>query len=188
MDVQGTVWLNGVPVPARTGTVFPGDSVQTQERAIANLHASGSNVMVLADTVVWFHLGEVLLDSGGVAVATMNEMSVQAGGVRVTPVTTGTWTQFQVISQDGTVQVLAQKGDVRVSDSKGTTTVSQGQQVTREDEEKKKRKKREGAMPPEQTGLLSSKKAILIGLGVGGGATAWVLTRPDDPLSPYKPK
>ena len=131
----------------------------------------------------------VTMQHGGVMIATMKGMSVQAGEVRVTPVTTGTWTQYQVTSEDGTVQVAAQQGDVKVSDSDGTTTVSQGQQTTREDAEKKKKKQRKGAYVPYggNTGLLSSKWAIWTGIAAGGGVTAWVLTRPDDPLSPYKP-
>ena len=188
LEVQGVAWLNG-STPARTQAVFPGDWLQTQERSVANLHASGSNVTVQAETLVQFKPEEVTVQHGGVTVATMKGMSVQAGEVRVTPVATREWTQFQVASEDGTVQVLAQKGDVQVSDSEGTTTVSQGQQTTRDDAEKKKKKRRKGAYVPYggNAGWLSTKAAMWIGLAAGGGVTAWVLTRSDDPLSPHVP-
>ena len=93
-----------------------------------------------------------------------------------------------MISEDGTVQIIAQQGDLRVSDSDGTTVVPQGQQVTREDAQKKKKKKR-GAYVPYggQAGILSSKWAMWAGIAAGGGITGWVLTRPDDPLSPHVP-
>ena len=188
LEVQGTAFLNGLAA-ARSQAVFPGDLLLTKGQTVANLHASGSNVTVLAETLVQFNPEEVGIQHGGVTVATMKGMSVQAGEVRVTPVATREWTQFQVASEDGTVQVLAQKGDVQVSDSEGTTTVSQGQQTTRDDAEKKKKKRRKGAYVPNggQNGLLSTKLAMWIGLAAGGGVTTWVITRHDDPLSPHVP-
>jgi len=188
LEVQGVAWLNGSPMQARTQAVFPGDMLQTKDQAVANLHASGSNVTVQPETLVQFNPEEVGIQHGGVTVATMKGMSVQAGDVRVTPVLASVWTQYQVTSEDGTVQVLAQKGDVQINDCEGTTTVLQGQQATRKDSDKRKKCKKGGYVPyAGQAGLLSSKWAIIAGVAAGGGVTGWVLTRPDDPLSPHVP-
>ena len=187
LEVQGTAWLNGA-APARTQAVFPGDWLQTQEHSVASLHASGSNVTVQAETLVQFKPEEVTVQHGGVTVATMKGMSVQAGEVRVTPVLPSVWTQYQVTSEDGTVQVLAQKGDVQINDCEGTTTVLQGQQATRKDSEKRKKCKKSTYVPyGGQAGLLSTKAAMWAGIAAGGAVTGWVLTRHDDPLSSHVP-
>ena len=187
LEVQGTAFLNGLAA-ARSQAVFPGDLLLTKGQTVANLHASGSNVTVMAETLVQFNPEEVGIQHGGVTVATMKGMNVQAGDVRVTPVLPSVWTQYQVTSEDGTVQVLAQKGDVLVNDCEGTTTVLQGQQATRKDSEKQKKCKKGRYVPyGGQAGLLSTKTAMWIGLAAGGGVAAWVLTRPDDPLSPHVP-
>ena len=187
LEVQGTAFLNGAAA-ARTQAVFPGDTLLTKEQTVANLHASGSNVTMQAETLVQFNPEEVGIQHGGVTVATMKGMSVQAGDVRVTPVLPTVWTQYQVTSEDGTVQVLAQKGDVLINDCEGTTTVLQGQQATRKDSEKRKKCKKNAPVPyGGQAGWLSTRAAMWIGLASGGGVTAWVLTRSDDPLSPHVP-
>jgi hypothetical protein len=186
VDVRGSVWLNGSSLP-RSGVVFPGDWLQTQEKAGANLHAAGTNVVVLAETLVQFQPSLLAVEYGGVTVVTSTGMTVQACEVRVTPTVQG-WTEFQVANADGKVHVNAQKGDVIVSDSEGKTTVSQGQQTTRECSSGKKLGKRGGYVPPGgQGGILSSRLAIYTGIGVVGGVTTWVLLQGDEPLSPWVP-
>ena len=96
---------------------------------------------------------------------------------------------------DGTVQIAARKGDLTISDDTGTTaTLAQGQETTRDDsqsqndDKKKKKKKRRaaGAAPAAGGGILDSPWAIGIGGGAVAGATAWVLIRGDEPVSPAK--
>src|SRR5258707_5338343 len=50
---NGTAWVNGSTVP-KSAAVFAGDLVQTRPDSSANLNASGSSVMVLADSLVKF--------------------------------------------------------------------------------------------------------------------------------------
>ena len=50
---KGSTWINGSEVP-HTSAVFPGDLVQTRSDSAASINASGSNVVVLADSLVKF--------------------------------------------------------------------------------------------------------------------------------------
>ena len=50
---KGATWINGAAVP-RTSAIFPGDLVQTRTDSAASINASGSNVVVLADSLVKF--------------------------------------------------------------------------------------------------------------------------------------
>ncbi len=184
---NGAAWVNGSAVPKSTA-VFAGDLVQTRPDSSAHISASGSSVMVLADSLVKFEGPSVELEHGSVRVATGQKLATRAGEVTVKPAG-DSWTEFLVRDVDGTVQIAANKGDVIVQDEQGSTTLQQGQQTTRDDtsnvEKKKKRKRRgAGAATAAGGGILSSAPAVYIGLGVVGGVTTWVLLQGEDPLSP----
>ncbi|MFZ0799794.1 MAG: hypothetical protein WCA13_19730 [Terriglobales bacterium] len=187
---SGAAWLNGNEVP-KSAAVFAGDLLQTRPDSTASIQANGSNVMVLADSLVKFQGPAVELEHGAVRVTTSRGLAARAGDVTVKPAS-DSWTEFQVTDVDGRVQIAANKGDVTVQDDKGTTTVTQGQQTTRDDTsdtEKKKKKHRhgQGAATAAQGGIMSSTPAVIGGLAVVGGATAWVWTRSAAPVSPSCP-
>ena len=187
---NGTAWVNGSTVP-KSAAVFAGDMVQTRPDSSANLNASGSSVMVLADSLVKFQGSAVEIEHGAVRVSTAQGLATRAGEVTVKPAGSS-WTEFQVTDVDGRVQIVASKGDVTVQDQQGTTTVQEGQQTTRDDtsnpEQKKKKKRRgSGAATAAGGGILSSSPAIYTGLAIVGGITTWVLLQNDDPLSPACP-
>jgi len=187
---NGAAWVNGNTVP-KSAAVFAGDMVQTRPDSSANLSASGSSVMVLADSLVKFQGSAVEIEHGAVRVSTAQGLATRAGEVTVKPAG-NSWTEFQVTDVDGRVQIVATKGDVTIQDQQGTTTVQEGQQTTRDDTsnpEQKKRKRRRGtgAAPAAGGGILSSNTAIYTGLAIIGGVTTWVLIQDDDPLSPSCP-
>jgi hypothetical protein len=186
---KGTAWINGSQVP-RTSAVFPGDLVQTRSDSMANINASGSNVVVMADSLVKFDGSAVSLEHGSVTVATSKGMSTQSGEVTVVPASTG-WTEFEVKQgPDGTVQVVAQKGDVNVSDGSGTSTVPQGQQTMVDDSQakrKKKRRKAGGAIPAGAGSVLDSPIVVYAGAGTVGGLLTWVLLQDGSPVSAVRP-
>src|ERR1035441_3687145 len=186
---NGAAWLNGSEVP-KSAAVFNGDMLQTRPDSTASIQANGSNVMVLADTLVKFEGPAVELEHGGVRVATSRGLATRAGDVTVKPAS-DSWTEFQVTDVNGEVQIAANKGDVTVQDDKGTTTVTQGQQTTRDDTsdtEKKKRKKRAaGAAVGAGGGVMSSTAAIVGGLGVVAGVGVWIWLQNDAPVSPACP-
>ena len=108
---KGAAWINGGAVP-RTSAVFPGDLVQTRSDSVASINASGSNVVVLADSLVKFEGPAVALEHGTLRVATSKGLSTHTGDITVAPASNG-WTEFEVKQvSDGTVQIMAQKGDV----------------------------------------------------------------------------
>ncbi|MGD1216375.1 MAG: hypothetical protein ABR861_15450 [Terriglobales bacterium] len=180
---NGAAWLNGSEVP-KSAAVFSGDMLQTRPDSTASIQSNGSNVMVLADSLVKFVGPSVELEHGAVRVTTSRGMAARAGDVTVKPAS-NSWTEFQVTDLDGRVQIAANKGDVTVQDDKGTTTVTQGQQTTRDDtadtEKKKKRRRGAGAATAAGGGIMSSTPVIIGGLAAVGGAAIWIWTRQETP-------
>jgi hypothetical protein len=187
---NGAAWLNGSEVP-KSAAVFSGDMLQTRADSSASIQAAGSNVMVLADSLVKFQGPTVEIEHGAVRVTTSRGLAAQAGDVTVKPVS-NVWTEFQVTDVDGRVQIAANKGDLTIQDDKGTTTISQGQQTTRDDTsdtDKKKKKKRRssGAATAAAGGIMSSTGALYGGIVVAGGVAVWLLLQKEPPLSPSCP-
>jgi hypothetical protein len=187
---SGAAWLNGSDVP-KSAAMFSGDLLQTRPDSTANIQSNGSNVMVLADSLVKFEGPTVELEHGAVRVTTSRSLAARAGDVTVKPAS-DSWTEFQVTDVDGRVQIAANKGDVTVQDDKGTTTVTQGQQTTRDDTsdtDKKKKHHRhgQGAQTAAGGGIMSSTPAVYGGLAVAGGVGIWLLTRSGSPVSPDCP-
>jgi hypothetical protein len=184
---NGAAWLNGSEAP-KSAAVFTGDLLQTRPDSTASIQANGSNVMVLADTLVKFEGPTVELEHGAVRVTTSRGLAARAGEVTVKPAS-DSWTEFQVTDVDGQVQIAANKGDLTVQDDKGTTTVTQGQQTTRDDtsdtdKKKKKHRRQNGAATAAKGGIMSSAPVVYGGLAVVGGTAIWVLTRSGNPVSP----
>jgi hypothetical protein len=186
---RGTTWINGSAVP-RTSAVFPGDMVQTRSDSVASINASGSNVVVLADSLVKFEGPAVALEHGSLKVATSRGLSTHTGEITVTPASSG-WTEFEVKQiSDDSVQIMAQKGDVTVSDGSSTSTLSQGQQTTVDNSGEKKKKKRRkvgGAVPASGGAVLDSPIVIYGGAAAVGGLLTWVLLQDGTPVSQAKP-
>ena len=190
---DGAAWLNGNSVP-KSSAIFSGDLVQTRSDSGASIHAPGSSITVLGDSLVQFEGASLKVEHGGVAVATSKAMVTTAGDVRVEPASS-TWTEFNVTDTDGTVRIVARKGDLKITDDQGTTTLQQGQDTTRDeqsdqtDNSKKKSKKKQGvgAAPAAGGGLLDSPIAVGIGGAAVLGITIWVLVKSDNPLSPAEP-
>jgi hypothetical protein len=183
---NGAAWLNGSEVP-KSAAVFTGDLLQTRPNSTASIQANGSNVTVMADTLVKFEGPAVELEHGAVRVTTSRGLAARAGDVTVKPAS-DSWTEFQVTDVDGQVQIAANKGDLTVQDDKGTTTVTQGQQTTVDDTsdtDKKKKKHRHGtgAATAATGGIMSSTGAIVGGLAAVGALTGWALSQSTAPMS-----
>jgi hypothetical protein len=181
---KGTAWLNGGTVP-RSSAVFPGDLVQTKPDSMANINASGSNVMILADSLVKFEGNAVAVDRGGVNVATAKGMSTHAENLTVTPASNA-WTEFEVNNAEGKVQIIARKGDLSISDGSETSTLPQGQQTTRQSATKKTRRSG-GAAPAAGGGFLDSPIVIAVGAAGIGALLTWVAIESSNPSSPAVP-
>ena len=189
----GSAWVNGSTVPKSTA-MFSGDMLQTPPDSTASIQTNGSNVMVMANSLVKFEGPAVEIDHGGVRVTTSRAMAARAGEVTIKPAS-DSWTEFQVVDVDGRVQIAANKGDVTVQDQSGTTTVTQGQQTTRDDtndaEKKKKRKRRSaGAATAAKGGIMSSPKVVYGATAALGGAAAWIWlasSNDEPPVSPACP-
>ena len=97
---NGTAWVNGSTVP-KSAAVFSGDMVQTRQDSTANINASGSSVMVLADSLVKFQGPGVEIEHGAVRISTARGLETHAGEVTIKPAGNA-WTEFQVADVDGT--------------------------------------------------------------------------------------
>jgi hypothetical protein len=192
---DGAAWLNGSHVP-KSSAIFSGDLVQTRSDSAANIHAPGSSVTVLGDSLVEFEGFSLKVEHGGVAVSTSRGMATTAGDVRVAPASNA-WTEFNVTDTDGTVRIAAHKGDLTITDDQGTTTLQQGQETTRDEQseqsdqtdkgKKKNRKQGVGAAPAAGGGILNSPIAIGVGAAAIVGVTTWVLLQGNAPASPTVP-
>lgn len=195
---DGAAWLNGSHVP-KSSAIFAGDLLQTRSDSAANIHAPGSSVTVLGDSLVQFEGASLKVEHGGVFVSTSKGLATTAGEVRVAPAS-NTWTEFNVLDTDGTVRIAARKGDLTVTDDRGTVTLAQGQETTRDeqseptDNSKKKEKEKEkdkkraaGATPAAGGGLLDSPVAVGVGAAAIVGVTTWVLLQGSNPVSPSQP-
>ena len=182
---NGAAWLNGSEVP-KSAAVFVGDMLQTRPDSTASIQSNGSNVMVLADSLVKFEGPAVELEHGSVRVTTSRGLAARAGDVTVKPAS-NSWTEFQMTDVDGRVQIAANKGDVTVQDDKGTTTVTQGQETTRDDttdtEKKKKRRRGAGAATAAGGGIMSSTPVVYGGLAAVGAIGVWVWLQQEPPVS-----
>jgi hypothetical protein len=189
LHANGTAWVNGSVVP-KSAAVFAGDMVQTRPDSSAHIGAAGSSVMVFSDSLVKFEGPAIRVEHGTVRVTTSQKLAARLGEVTVKPAG-NSWTEFQVMDVDGTVQITANKGNVIVQDQQGSTTLQEGQQTTRDDTsnpEKKKRKRRgAGAATAAGGGILSSSPAIYTGVAIVGGITTWVLLQGGAPASPSAP-
>src|SRR5580658_2467105 len=157
---DGAAWLNGSHVP-KSSAIFAGDLVQTRSDSAANIHAPGSSITVLGDSLVQFEGTSLRVEHGGVSVSTSKGVATTAGDVRVAPVSNA-WTEFNVTDVDGTVRIAARKGDLTVTDDDGTVTLAQGQETTRDeqsdqgDKKKKDKQRAGGAAPAAGGGVLDS--------------------------------
>jgi hypothetical protein len=198
---DGAAWLNGSHVP-KSSAIFAGDLVQTRSDSAANIHAPGSSITVLGDSLVQFEGVSLKVEHGAVSVSTSKGVATTAGDVRVAPASSA-WTEFNVTDVDGTVRIAARKGDLTVTDDNGTVTLAQGQETTRDEQsqppqqspdqsdnsKKKNDKKRAvGAAPAAGGGVLNSTVAIGVGAAAISGVTAWVLLQSSNPVSPSTPE
>jgi hypothetical protein len=192
---DGAAWLNGSHVP-KSSAIFAGDLVQTRSDSAANIHAPGSSVTVLGDSLVQFEGASLKVEHGGVSVSTSKGLATTAGDVKVAPASNA-WTEFNVTDTDGTVRIAARKGDLFVTDDNGTVTLAQGQETTRDEQtqqtdnsnnnKKKKRAAGAGAAPAAGGGALSSPIAVGVGAAAIVGVTTWVLLQGSNPVSPSQP-
>jgi hypothetical protein len=191
---NGAAWLNGSHVP-NSSAIFAGDLVQTRSDSAANIHAPGSSITVLGDSLIQFEGAALKVEHGGVSVSTSKGVATIAGDVRVAPVTNA-WTEFNVTDIDGTVRIVASKGDLNVTDGNGKVTLlAQGQQTTVDEQSdqgdnkdrKKDKRRAAGAVPAAGGGVLNSPIAIGVGAAAIVGVTTWVLLQSSNPVSPSTP-
>src|SRR6202167_530734 len=65
---DGAAWLNGSHIP-NSSAIFAGDLVQTRSDSAANIHAPGSSITVLGDSLVKFEGDSLKVEHGGVSVS-----------------------------------------------------------------------------------------------------------------------
>ena len=192
--VSGSTSLNGAAI-AHSSVVFPGDIVETGSSSQAKINAAGASMTVFENSSVKFERSGVSVEDGSIDMgAYKKELTTTAGAVTVTPAL-DTWTEFQMIHLNGTVQIFARKGNINVSEGTETVTLLEGQSATRDDSAtsddsnkgKKRKKKDEGAAPAAHTPVLDSPIVIGVGAGAIGGGLIYVLTRSGSPVSPTVP-
>ena len=189
MKADYGTFVNGTGIP-KSSAIFPGDMIQTRPDALANIIATGTNIIVYSDSLIEYQGDKIKIDRGGMTVTTSKGMAMQGGEVTIKPAL-NTQTEYEVTDSEGTLHVIAHKGDVLIADDTTSTTLPQGQQATRDDssatpaDTTKKKKKRKAAAAPAASGSIMDSPYLLYGgLAVVGGITTWILIKGDDPISP----
>jgi hypothetical protein len=135
----GSAWLNGI-VLEQPSAIFPGDSVQTGAKSVLKIGSSGSNLVVLSDSLIKFEGGVVSVEHGGVKLVTSKLMSARAGSVVAAPAS-ATSTEFEFSDAAGSVRIVALKGDLRISNGSETMILSQGQEAKQKDSDQVRNKR-----------------------------------------------
>jgi hypothetical protein len=192
---NGGVLLNGSTAP-ETATIFPGDTIQIQNKSAARIEVTGSTIDLNSETVVQFESDEIHLDHGSVSVNTSRAFKVRVGCVTVTPVNMD-WTRYVVTDTDSKVKVDALKNDVYIdAHSANPQQVKKSalsrRVIVREGEQKSREEKCGSAADfkdeiAARGAILNSPYVQWPAIGVIGGITCWALCRSDDPISPSGP-
>ena len=161
----GSVSLNGATL-ANSNAVVPGDVIQTRENGTATISASGSSVVLEANTIVRFQGQGVALDRGAVWVATGQKLPVDARDFSITPVS-NQWTQFYITRASGSIGIMARKNDVVVNCGSTSVTVKAGQQLSRPDADNCGLISKKGGAPPAANGPIVTSGSIAAGAFAG---------------------
>jgi hypothetical protein len=167
LHASGKVQVNGTGSRSIT-TLFPGDSIQTDDDSVANIISGGSSVLVMPNASVKFLGNAVEINQGGVVIATSAGMAAEADGLTITPAAQKQ-SQFEVADNEDSVVVAARQGNVAVSDGQQSSTVPQGQETTRQ------KKKKKGGAAPAATGTHEISKTAIIAGGALGALAAGIL-------------
>lgn len=179
--VKGSVWLNGTGIPG-SSALLPGDKIQTNGNAFANIRGSAMNLMVASDTLVNLQSGGMLLNRGLIAIDTGNNFTVHADFATIVAVG-NKWTHFEVRRTEDEVRVLAGNAELHVTGSEGDIVMEPGEETVYAIERDK------GGAPPQATnGTLNDVPwAKIGGSSAAGTILIWSLIHGDDPVSPWKP-
>lgn len=190
---KGEVLRNSAAVSS-SSAVFPGDLIETKADSQATLSVLGSNVIILPGSLVEFQGKSILLEHGGVSVATSQAMIVRVKCMDMVPVSTAL-TQFEVRDVSGTIEVAARKNDIRLDSQPSSTPAKQadsskpgnvlheGEQAKRDESDGCKSEK----ASPGSGGLLSSNWVRYGGVAAVGGILVGILAGSGNPPSPWKP-
>ena len=174
LHTQGEVSVNG-KVAADSTAIMPGDLLETNTGAVANLTTEGSTIVIQEQSIVKYNGDSLTLEHGSVAVGTSKSMSVQVDCLTVVPVSNA-WTQYDVTDVNGQVKVDALKLDVNIlrgatmrtrppeNTAAESAIVHEGQQATRDESEVCGLTR-----VPSTAGSPVNLKWIEIGAGAGGG-------------------
>ena len=189
------VLLNKNPAPA-SSALFPSDFIETPQKAVARIEATGSTAEINPESMVRFQGDELYLEHGSLSVNTSRGLRVRVGCLTVTPVNND-WTHYDVKDVDGKVEVSAFKSDVyiesRSSKPEQARQSEHGRSIVHEGEQKSREEKC-GAAAPETSGSIAGKGAIMnspyakwTAVGIVGFLLCWGVCHGDDPISPAYP-
>jgi len=126
--VQGTVKVNGNPVPDTT-VIFAGDQIQTAAASIATISSQGVMVQLEPNTTAIFTSRALDLGCGEAVVTSSVGTMVRVAGITVTPAAQNI-TRVRVSQMNGTVKVTALENWSVVNNGSIRQTLAPKQSVT----------------------------------------------------------
>jgi hypothetical protein len=113
LHTKGGVFLNGAEA-VDSGSVFPGDFLETRPGFVADLDAQGSSILVQPESALKFEGNSIFLEHGSLSVGTSTSFSVRVNCLKVEPVNPER-TEYDASDSGGTIQVDAKKNDVKIT-------------------------------------------------------------------------
>ncbi len=113
LHTKGGVFVNGAEA-VDSGSVFPGDFLETRPGFVADLDAQGSSVLVQPESALKFEGNSIFLEHGRLSVGTATAFSVRVNCLKVEPVNPER-TEYDASDSGGTIQVDAKKNDVKIT-------------------------------------------------------------------------
>jgi len=178
---SGAVTVNGARA-TRPSAVFVGDKIRTADKATASLTATGTTVVIPANSSIVFRGKAIQIASGAVQISTTRNMSAAVDYFSVVPAANGSAT-YLISKSNGTVTVSAEHGSVMLSDGETSMLVSEGSPQTVADQPRKKRKKG-GALIVRGAGTGNAAAGVIVAGALG---TVVAITTTGPPASPSRP-
>jgi hypothetical protein len=161
--VSGVAALNGTAMKAST-TIFSGDLLETGANSALTINASGSTILIGANSRVHYFGESIDLHLGSTQINTSKNLKVETETIKIEPNSTSA--KFRVERAPHTVVIAALEKELRVDNNGEATVLPPGSTVTLVEKDQDQTASPVGG---------PSNKKIFVYVGIGTGTAAALL-------------
>lgn len=169
---SGVAALNGATL-SHSSTIFAGDQLETSANSAVTINASGSTVLIGANSRIHYFGDSVALHSGSMQVNTTKGMKLQTDSVMIGPNKDAA--KYRVDRSSNIVQIAALAGELRVDNGGEVAVVPPGGSLTLKEKDDD-----QVASPVKGPG----NRTFFVIAAVGAGATAAIIFAKRDEKKP----